>query len=85
MAFKEGKEKTGGRQKGAKNKLTKTVKELVLDVFNGIQSHKTANLKSYAEKNPGEFYKIAAKLIPTEINPIVVRLGKDLEDEQYTK
>jgi len=61
-------EKTGGRLPGSQNKLTKTVKELVLNVFNDIQEHPTANLKSFAESNPIEFYKIASRLIPTEVN-----------------
>ena len=34
MAFEKGKEKTGGRVVGSANKLTKTVKERVLEVFN---------------------------------------------------
>jgi hypothetical protein len=58
----------GYKPKGATNKITRTVKELVLDVFNQIQDHPTANLKSFAETNPKDFYIIAAKLIPAEIN-----------------
>jgi len=57
-----------GKPKGATNLITRTVKELVLDVFNKIQDHPTANLKSFAETNPKEFYLIASKLIPTEVN-----------------
>ena len=57
-----------GKPKGATNKITRTVKELVLNVFNEIQEHPTANLKAFAEANPRDFYTIAAKLIPAEIN-----------------
>jgi len=60
-----------GKPKGAKNKLTKTVKERVLDTFNTLQKHKTASLIAWAKQNPTEFYKIAAKLIPTEIDATV--------------
>lgn len=63
--FKKG---NPGKPKGATNLITRTVKELVLDVFNKIQAHPTANLVSFAESNPKDFYIIAAKLIPTELN-----------------
>lgn len=58
---------TGGRQKGAKNHITRTVKEKVLEVFNDLQSHPKASLMAWAKKKPGDFYQIAAKLIPTEV------------------
>lgn len=58
----------GYKPKGATNKITRTVKELVLEVFNKIQEHPTANLESFAESNPKDFYIIAAKLIPAEVN-----------------
>lgn len=67
MPFEKGKEKTGGRQKGVQNHLTKTVKETVLEVFNKIQDDPNVNLEQFAKKYPREFYQIAAKLIPTEI------------------
>jgi hypothetical protein len=57
-----------GRPKGAVNHLTKTVKETVLAAFNDLQQDAKANITSWAKENPTEFYKIAAKLIPTEVN-----------------
>jgi hypothetical protein len=68
MAFEKGKPKTGGRVAGSTNKLTKTVKEKVLEVFNELQEDPTANMLSWAKEEPTEFYKIAAKLIPADIN-----------------
>lgn len=65
--FTEGHEKKGGRQKGSPNKLTKTVKEAVLDAFNELQQDPKANIVDWGRRNPGMFYQIAAKLIPTEI------------------
>jgi len=62
--FKKGE---GGRPVGAKNHLTKTVKERVLEVFNDLQEDEQANLFAFAQKNPRDFYNIAAKLIPTEV------------------
>lgn len=61
-------QKTGGRQEGSLNKFTKTVKERVLEVFNELQDDPTANLLDWAKSEPTEFYKIAAKLIPADIN-----------------
>ena len=71
MPFKEGKDKTGGRIKGTPNKLTKTVKETVLGVFNDLQEDPKANLLSWAKTEPTEFYKIAAKLIPMDVSASV--------------
>jgi hypothetical protein len=77
MAFEKGKPKTGGRVAGSTNKLTKTVKEKVLEVFNELQEDPTANMLSWAKEEPTEFYKIAAKLIPADINAKVE--GKIIE------
>lgn len=57
-----------GKPKGAKNKITRTVKEAVLDVFNKLQDDPKANLLEWGKKNPSMFYQIAAKLIPTEVD-----------------
>lgn len=67
MPFKKGDAKIGGREKGSQNKLTKTFKELLTDTIVKLQSDKHHNLEVWAKENPTEFYKIAAKLIPTEI------------------
>jgi hypothetical protein len=70
MSFKKGDKKpeSSGRKEGSVNKLTKTVKERVLEVFNELQDDPQANLLSWAKDEPTEFYKIAAKLIPADIN-----------------
>jgi hypothetical protein len=68
MPFEKGHNKATGRPSGSQNKLTKTVKERVLEVFNELQDDPKANLLSWAKKKPTEFYKIAAKLIPADIN-----------------
>lgn len=64
--FKKGQ---GGRKKGTPNKLTKTIREKVLEVFNTLQDEPDgkSDLISWAKAKPGEFYPIAAKLIPTEM------------------
>jgi len=48
-------------------KLNRTVKETVLAVFNELQSDPKVKLSAWAKVEPTEFYKIAAKLIPTEV------------------
>ena len=56
-----------GKPKGAVNKSTRLVKEVFAEVFSLLQDHSTANLQTWAETNPTEFYKLATKLIPTEL------------------
>lgn len=57
-----------GKPKGAKNKVTKTFKELLQNAVDALQDDPKANMVKWAKDNPTEFYKIAAKLIPTEVN-----------------
>lgn len=70
-----------GRPAGTPNKLTKTVKETVLAVFNDLQEDPKANLGEWAKKETTEFYRIAAKLIPTEITGTVKTVIKVSESE----
>lgn len=58
-------------------------------MFNDLQEHPTAKLAAWAEKEPTEFYKIAAKLIPTEVTTTVktvfqVTLDEDKPDDHIT-
>lgn len=87
MPFEAGREKTGGRTKGSENKLTKTVKETVLSVFTDLQNDPKHDLKAFAKKYPRDFYNIASKLIPTEVNAkvtenrVIVRAPDDKIEE----
>jgi hypothetical protein len=56
-----------GKPKGAKNKVTKTFKELLQNAIDELQDDPKANMIVWAKENPTEFYKIASKLIPTEL------------------
>jgi hypothetical protein len=47
--------------------FTKTVKETVLAAFEDLQKDPVVNIIAWGKGNPTEFYKIAAKLIPTEV------------------
>lgn len=62
-----GKKTGGGSRKGSPNKLTKSVKEAFEIAFNELQSDKNANLATWAKENTTDFYRLAAKLIPTDI------------------
>lgn len=61
----KGHAKRGGRKKGTPNKITKAFREAVLTVFGDLGGE--AHLLKWAKDNPTEFYKIAARLIPTEL------------------
>lgn len=57
-------EKTGGRKQGTPNKLSAQVKDNVIAVFNRLDG--TAGMAVWAKENPTEFYRIYARLIPTD-------------------
>ncbi len=59
-----------GRPKGSLNKNTKAVKDAFEAAFNDLQTGEN-NLKAWAEANPTDFYKLASKLIPSELNATV--------------
>lgn len=65
MPFLPGKPKTGGRQTGVPNLLTAQFREAVQYAYNDIGGHEA--FSQWARENPGEFYRIAARLIPTEV------------------
>jgi hypothetical protein len=82
MAFKKGHKKIGGKVKGTPNKLTRTVKETVLAVFNDLQDTPENNLFAFAQKYPRDFYQIAAKLIPTEVGVTVNEVEITFKDAE---
>lgn len=61
-----------GRPKGALNKSTKTVKAVFAEVFESLQEEgNPASLREWAKQEPTEFYKLASKLIPTQLDATV--------------
>jgi len=79
-------QKTGGRQVGTPNKVTAIFKDAVRTVYENIGGH--AAFATWAKENPTEFYRIAARLIPTEIasqgtkiNVIINRLPSQNEND----
>lgn len=65
MPFQRGRAKTGGRKVGVVNRLTGTMREAVQVVYDGMGGHEA--FTAWAKKHPTEFYKIASRLIPVEI------------------
>lgn len=83
MAY--GKKSGGGSRKGKPNKLTKSVKEAFEIAFNQLQGDANANLATWAKQNTTEFYKLAAKLIPTSVNADLTTQGEKLWKVQYVE
>lgn len=59
-----------GRKPGVQNKATALIKNKILEVFQLLQEdpeYASASLSEWAKREPGEFYKIASKILPLEI------------------
>lgn len=55
-----------GRRHGSKNVLG-SVRESFERVFHALQDDDEASLENWAKRNPGEFYKLASKLLPMQV------------------
>lgn len=75
MAFQKG---NAGKPKGAVAKLTRTFKDLVTNAIEALQEDPKANIIAWAKENPTDFYKIASRLIPSEVNATIDQ--KELRD-----
>lgn len=66
--------KTGGRQKGSVNKTTALMKDAITAVYADLQDsveesdNPNAHFFEWAKSNETEFYKLASKLLPLQIN-----------------
>lgn len=69
MAKIKGSAKTGGRQKGVQNKFTSSVKDAFASAFETLGG--ASALAIWGKDNPTDFYKLASKLIPSDINAAV--------------
>ena len=57
--------KTGGRKAGVPNRVTAAFKDALRFVYEDIGGN--AAFSEWAKENPTEFYRICARLIPTEV------------------
>ncbi len=67
---KKGSPKTGGRKAGTPNKVSKTLKEAIIEAANlaGGKAGMTGYLLEQAEKNPGPFMSLLAKVMPLQLS-----------------
>lgn len=75
--------KTGGRKKGTKNKVTRNIKEALLQSFEHIGGFEYLATQAY--ENPTAYMSLLAKLLPTQLegsaeNPIRLNLSKIDDD-----
>ena len=64
MAYEKGRKKSGGRKKGTPNKITKDVKEMVLEALEKLGG--TEWFIAQGLENPVAFMAIAGKAMPKE-------------------
>ena len=62
--FKKG---NPGKPKGAVNKNQKLIKEVFADAFYALQDDPKNNLIAWAKDNPTDFFKLAIRLVPTQM------------------
>lgn len=73
--------KTGGRKAGTPNKLTAKVRDNFAQTFEALGGVEA--LTAWAEQHPTEFYKLFAKLMPSDMNLRSETLA-DLVTASYT-
>lgn len=86
MAFQKGQSgNPAGRKPGTQNRLTLTVKQGFEAAFEKMQGGEHA-LDKWAAKNPTDFYKLASKLIPSQITAELSGIdGGPIEIDQTTR
>lgn len=72
-----------GRPKGSLNKVSAQVKENVLHVFD--QMGGVRKMTEWAQENTTEFYRIYARLLPTEATVNVQRAAAELSDADLAR
>lgn len=77
MARQKGSEKTGGRQKGSRNKLTADLKQMILGALDAKGGQRY--LEEQASENPVAFMTLIGKVLPLTLqgsseNPISYRI-----------
>jgi hypothetical protein len=82
--FKKGERRTG-RQAGTGNKVSTSLRDSFLAVYEELQEDEDFCLRSWAMDNLTEFYKLIAKLLPQEYTGEFYTVIKvDVKDENPT-
>lgn len=75
--------KTGGRQKGTPNKMSRTLKEAILEAAElaGGQGGVTGYLTAQASANPTAFLSLLGKVLPMQVtgdkdNPLAIAVSR---------
>ena len=79
--FEKGHAKKGGRKKGAKNKIGLKVKDSIQAVYENLGGD--VGFSDWATAEKTEFYKIYARLIPTDVEhsgDIKIIVNKSCDD-----
>jgi hypothetical protein len=69
----------GGRPKGARNKLAES---FLADVLEEWESHGAVAISDMREKNPGDFVKMVASLLPKEMTLNLTNDLSELSDDE---
>ena len=70
----------GGRPKGVPNKLSAQVKENIVHVFEQMGGVK--KMTAWAEENQTEFFRLYARLAPTDVLVNITRSAEELDDAE---
>lgn len=83
MAFKKGKPKTGGREKGVENKITQDAKERFIEIMEGEVDLVKESLAQVRKEDHATYLKLLAQLFPYFIpkKTDVTSNGKELNDK----
>lgn len=71
--------KTGGRRKGTPNRVSLTLRQAVLDTFERLGGLR--HMVAWAKKNPNDFYRLAARLIPPGVPVLIEGLEGPVADQ----
>lgn len=69
----------GGRKLGSRNKLTE---QFLTDVLNEWEGHGATAISDMREKNPGDFVKMVASLLPKDVNLNLTDNLSELSDDE---
>ena len=75
-------QKYGGRVAGTPNKMCKTVKDNVIEVFNMIGGLDT--MAEWATEHRTDFFRLYAKLLPLQVDAEIKHVTDRLSDAELT-